>query len=372
MKINPIDGFLYAAMRILKFLDRRSCDLRYFDPDKVKSILLISTTAIGDTLLSTPAIKAIRTCYPKAKIISLFNVKNIELFSNNPYIDIALPYYGGYKGFLKTVKTLRRYSPDVALILHGNEPQATPLAYLSHARFIVKVPRSREYDFLLSNTSNGFRDTSTVHACDLRLQSASFIKCDTTNKHMTLVVEEKDRATVRGLLRGIREAGKKMIVGFQPGAADTYKMWPESRFIELGKRLLSQFPNVSIVITGSKDESSLCETIAREIGSGTHSFAGVLTLRQTAALVKELDLLVTNDTGIMHIAIALGVKTVSMFCPTDHHGIGAIYDRNLHRIVYADRPCKKCTTKKCSHPYCMDTITVDEVFRSVLESIGVG
>jgi 3-deoxy-D-manno-octulosonic-acid transferase len=80
MRINPIDGLLFLSMRLLKLIDRRQTDLKYFDPNKVKNILVVSSTAIGDTLLSTPAIRAVRERYPNAKIIAHFNIKNMELF----------------------------------------------------------------------------------------------------------------------------------------------------------------------------------------------------------------------------------------------------------------------------------------------------
>src|SRR3989344_5930004 len=154
MRLNPIDGILYLSMKMAKAFDRRDTDLKYFDPDRVKNILVVSSTAIGDTLLSTPAIKAVRERYPDAKIIAHFNKSNMEMFENNPHIDGIIPYYGGYKKFLKTVMDFRRHRFDVILILHGNEPQATPMAYLSGADFIVKLPNTSKYGFLLSNTTS--------------------------------------------------------------------------------------------------------------------------------------------------------------------------------------------------------------------------
>src|SRR3990170_2499012 len=119
MKIRPLDSILYLFMKIVKTGDRRNADLKYFDPNKVKNILVVSSTAIGDTLLSTPGIKAVRGRYPHAKIIAHFNKANMEMFQNNPYIDGIIPYYGGYKKFFRTIKELRKYKFDLVLIFHG-------------------------------------------------------------------------------------------------------------------------------------------------------------------------------------------------------------------------------------------------------------
>ncbi len=109
----------------------------------------------------------------------------------------------------------------------------------------------------------------------------------------------------------------------------------------------------------------LCSFVAREMGGRVVSTAGELSLRQLRALVKEMDLLVTNDTGAMHIAIALQTKTVSLFCPTNSWGVGPLQDLHLHRVIKKDRPCDPCVSKRCVNPYCMKLITVDEVFEEV-------
>src|SRR5208283_2646102 len=203
MRIHPLDGLLFWSMKLLKSLDKRQTDLEHFDPSSVKNILVVSSTAIGDTLLSTPAIRAVRQRYPEAKIIAHFNAGNAELFENNPYIDGIISYSGGYRRFVRTVREFRKQNFDLALIFHGNEPQATPMAYLSGARFIIKTPISREYGFLLSNISNGFDNPWDHHAIDVRMKIASFIGCRGDNREMVLAADEGDRAAASSYLSGL-------------------------------------------------------------------------------------------------------------------------------------------------------------------------
>ena len=369
MRIHPVDGLLFLVMKLLKSMDRRETGLEHFRPEDVRSILVVSSTAIGDTLLSTPAIRAVRDRYPDARIIAHFNVKNRELFENNPHIDAIIPYQGGYRRFFRTVRDFRREKCDLALIFHGNEPQATPMAYLSGARFIVKIPMSKKYGFLLSNKDNGFDNPWEHHAIDVRLKAASLVGAKEQNRDMVLLVDEGERQYVRAYLAEKGMGGEERAIGFQVGAASPYKAWPEERFIELGKGIHRDDPARFILITGSAPERPLCRRVAEGIGGRALSVAGDLSLKGLAALVGEMDLLVTNDTGTMHMAVALQTKTVSLFCPTDSWGVGPVQDLHLHKIIKKDRPCSPCVTKKCREPFCMDLITVDGVYGAVKEML---
>ncbi len=356
-------------MKVMKSLYKRQTGLEHLNPESVKNILVVSSTAIGDTLLSTPAIRAVRERYPEAKIIAHFNVGNAGLFENNPHIDGIIPYYGGYRRFLRTVLEFRKHNFDLALIFHGNEPQATPMAYLSGAKFIVKAPISKEYGFLLSNTSNGFEKPWDHHAIDVRMKTASFIGCSGENRELVLETDEGDRAAASSWLSRVGMDGNAILIGLQAGAATPYKIWPRHKFIELGKRLLQLNPDIRILVIGSPREKKLCSTVAHEIGDRAFSTAAEVSLKTLRGLIERMDLLVTNDTGAMHMAIALKTRTLSLFCPTNNLGTGPVQDMHLHKVVKKERTCNPCITKKCYEPLCMDQISVDEVFHSAKEAL---
>lgn len=365
MRIKIRENLLYLALKIIKKFDKRQTDLKFFKPSEVRNILVVSSTAIGDTLMSTPAIRAIRERYPNAKIIAHFNVRNMELFENNPHIDGVIPYYGGWRKFFKTIREFRKHKFDVAVILHGNEPQATPMAYLGGARFIVKVPIPKKFAFLISNKTNGFENPWNHHGIDVRLKTASFIDCKIDKREMVLLLDEESRNKVKNLLEEFGINDKYILVGFQVSAANKYKMWASDRFIQLGKRLIELDKNIFILILGSEKDIELCEKVKYGIKHKIISLAGRLSLKELGALVNELDILVTNDTGTMHLAIALKKKTVSLFCPTNFWGVGPIQDNHLHRIIAKEKPCNPCLTKKCKSPFCMDLIGVEEVYEAV-------
>ncbi|MCX7723680.1 MAG: glycosyltransferase family 9 protein [Thermodesulfovibrio sp.] len=367
MKIRVRENLIYLLLKIIKKFDKRKTDLKYFNPNEVKSILVVSSTAIGDTLLSTPAIRAIRERYPKAKIIAHFNVKNMELFENNPHIDGIIPYWGGWKKFFRTIREFRRHKFDVAVILHGNEPQTTPMAYFGGARFIVKVPNFNKFRFLLSNSNKVYKWEDFSHGVEARLKSAELIGCQISDKRMILPILKEGDIFVENFLRQNNINGADKIVGFQVGASTPNRIWPPERFIDLGKKILNSYENIKIVITGSPNEFNYCKKIAQGIEKNTIVSAGKVPLKYIASLIKRLNVLVTGDTGIMHVAIAVGTPIVGLFAASDPNRSGPYYDIDRHLIIKKDRTCSPCKGRKCKYSKCMENIHVNEVF----EYIGV-
>lgn len=363
---KPIESLLYLYLKGRKSFDNRDARVTDLRPGDIKNILVVSCTAIGDTLLSTPAIRAVRNAYPKARIIALFNTANIALFSNNPNIDVSIPYSGAWGDFFHTVRVLRKYSIDVALIFHGNEPQATPLCYLSGARFIMKLPnKANRFRFLLSNQEPLIGWDGLGHGIDARLRTAALALCKADGPdamRMELYLGASDDEKAAGFLAGLGAPRGSLLIGFQPGASTVSRQWFAPRFIELGSRLLRSYPGSKIVLTGSAAERKLCEDIAGGLpAGGSIVAAGKLTLPQSAALIKRFSALVTGDTGPMHMAIALGTPVVALYAVADPAKTGPVYDSHMHRVIKKPRTCDPCVSKKCAYQKCMEAITVDEV-----------
>ncbi|MBF0328105.1 MAG: glycosyltransferase family 9 protein [Nitrospirae bacterium] len=365
MRISPIDELLFVLLRLAKSLDSRKSEPQYFDPSAIKNILVVSSTAIGDTLLSTPAIRAVRERYPDARIIAQFNSQNMELFKDNPHIDGIVPYYGGYKHFFKTITELRKYKFDLVLILHGNEPQATPMAYLSGAGFVFKLPNESRYRFLLSNNQKRFSWKDFEHGVNQRLAVAELAACNVNDTRMVLPVSKDSEAAAQKFLSDNGVSENAILIGFQIGASTLSRRWFPERFVELGKRLAADTPNLKIIITGSPDESAQCSLIAKQIGDSAIVSAKKVPLKHIPALVGRFKALITGDTGTMHIAVAVGTPVVALFAVADAKKSGPYYDIEKHAIIQKEKTCDPCVSKRCSYQRCMEAITVDEVFEAV-------
>ena len=183
-------------------------------------------------------------------------------------------YHGGYRKFFATIRELKPFNFDLALILHGNEPQATPICYLAGARFIMKLPNNSAYNFLLSNNAPIIAWDGLGHGILARLQTVALAGCDVADVRMELFVNADSASSVQAFLEREGVGEKDLLIGIQPGASTLSRQWFPDRFIELGKRLLKTYPDARLIITGSPVEAALCECIAAGIGGKTISAAG--------------------------------------------------------------------------------------------------
>jgi len=182
---------------------------------------------------------------------------------------------------------------------------------------------------------------------------------------MVLVERQEGEAFVTQFLHDHGAGAEELLIGFQAGASKITRRWPPQRFVELGKGLVATGPRVRIIITGSPEEYGLCRQIADGIGEGAVVTAGKVPLKYVPSLVKRFRALITGDTGTLHMAIALGIPVVALFVPSAPEDTGPLYDLHRHVVIRKDAPCQPCDAYRCKTPYCMELITVDEVFSAV-------
>lgn len=369
MRIRPFDSLLYWSLRALKFFDARDDDPQRLAAAAVRCVMLVSSTALGDTVLSTAAFGPIRRRFPGARIVALIHAPYAPLFRHCPELDEVIASRGGYRGFLSLARRLRRRRPDVALILHGNEPQATPLAYLAGARWIFKLPNANEFRFLLANREPLVRWAELGHGMRQRLRVAALAGADIDGARMHLPEVPAAQAAVDAFLGKAGLTGKALI-GLQCGASGRSRMWPAAHFVELGRKLLAARLECGIVFTGSPDERPYLDDIARGIGGATAVAAG-LPLEALPALVKRLRLLVSGDTGTLHVAVAVGTPTVSLFAVSDPATSGPAQDAERHIVIH--RPCPDLAIgTKSDDQRCIARITVADVFGGVERQLARG
>jgi ADP-heptose:LPS heptosyltransferase len=305
-------------------------------PPAPRSVLVFSTAGIGDTLSDTPAIRALRESFPSCRITGVVHRKRRAVLEGNPHIDRLISHAKGPVAFLRTLRAIRKERPDCAVMLRANDPDVWPLAYLSGARFIVSRPRMTRFPFLV-NLPAEVPDWMERPGVLQTLEIVRALGADTRDPRMVYVVPEAAQRRVEDLLRG-RGLLDHILVAIQVHRSPrlAFRDWPVEHFITLGREILGAYP-VRLVITGGRGDLTAAGSVAEALGPRASLFAGGLALSETAALLTRCRMLITTDTGIMHLAFAVRVPTLALLHPYNAHRVGPHGYGRLHRVLLLPR-----------------------------------
>lgn len=329
-----------------------------------QKILLIRLSSLGDIVLTTPAIRAVRANFPNAYIAMLVAKQSADTLRENPHLDEIITFDRLAKDkdtgeMWRTVRLLRERKFTLAIDLQ-RKFRTEMLMYLSGA-----TEQVGKGWFCTVRVFERGNKHATEHYFDLL--HAVGIPAEDRKLELFLAESERRDALQRLKTAGVVDAGLK--VGLFPGAGWKLREWMPERFAAIGDRLVQHF-NADVLIFGGEKETELVHTVANLMHTRAIPFAGNLQVRQLAACIEQCDLFLTNDTGPMHIAAAVGTPTVSLFGPGNHirfQPLGA-----LHQTIRHDVPCSPCKqfTDKCKDNICMKGIGVDEVWHSISRVLG--
>ncbi len=304
-------------------------------PPAPRSVVVFSTAGIGDTLSDTPAIRALRESFPACRITVVVHRRRRAVLEGNPCIDRLVPHAKGPVRFWRTLRAIRQGRPDTAVTLRANDPDVWPLAYLSGARVIASRPSMTRFPFLV-NVPVAVPDWLDRPGVEQTLEIVRALGADTTDPRMDFVMPEAARRRVDGLLREGAIGGRALVaMQVHESPRLTFRDWPVEHFAALGRRILEGMP-VRLAITGGRNDVAAAEAIGRELGAGATVLAGRLSLPETAALLVRSRMLITTDTGIMHLGFAVRVPTLALLHPYNARRVGPHGYGGLHRVALLD------------------------------------
>lgn len=323
----------------------------------VNRILIIKLRDIGDIVLSTPVIQAMYDNCNSPKIVYVLKKEYENFKFLLPNVSEVITYdKKSFLSFIKLILKLRKYKFDIAVNLHATFRSAL-ITRLSGAKLrLVHNHSGRDY---FTSVPLGIeekakpitiRDMETLTPLDIKTPSAGSIKTK-------LIIKEKD-------VKYIDETLPAYTVGFGVGAKRPAKMWKKEKFIELGRKLSAE--NKHIAVFAASSERALAGEITAAIGAGAVLYCGLDFLR-LAFLLKQLHAFAGNDSGLRHMAAALGVPTVTFFGPEDPVEWHPYREKDGHIALLHRLECINCAKNDCPKGTreCMDLITVEEAFKAI-------
>lgn len=332
--------------------------------DSLSRILIVRTDRIGDVLLSTPVVEALRVKFPGAYISMLVSDQTREILEGNPFLNEVL--VDAEEKASQLAQRLMAKKFDAAILLHSTPRLAWAL---SRARIPVRVGTVyRGYSFLFTKRVYEHRKTSMRHELEYNLSLAETLGAGLKEPNPKIFLSSEDKAWAKDRLAKADVKKGEVLIGIHPGSGGTARDWRPERFGELGERVQREL-EAKVIVTGLAAERDLANIVASKMSKVPILIIGETNLKQLTAILERESLFVSNSTGPMHLAAAVGTKVVAMFPP-----IRACSPRRWgpwgkgHRVIVPKVPeCKKCIGTKCRYCDCMDLISVDDVFRAVKE-----
>jgi len=273
-------------------------------------ILIVRPDRIGDVVLCTPLIRALRHHYPAAYLAAMVTPYTADVLRGNPHLDEVIIDAPEDTPLLAQAFGLRKRRFDTALLLLPTKRHAWML-FFAGIRTRVGVGQ-KPYQVLTFMKSVSRRKYIPLrHEADYCADLGRAIGVKNVELRSEVFVSEDERVLAT---KRIGASSDKTVIGIHPGSGHSAPNWRPERYAELAGMLLED-PDTHIVITGSPGERELVAPFERFDTSRVINLVGELTLRETMAVIANVDVLVSASTGTMHIAAGLGVPTVSMFCP---------------------------------------------------------
>lgn len=279
-----------------------------------KNILIVRTDRIGDVVLTTPAIAAVRANFPNARITVLVSSATRELVDGNPNIDAVLvdnrqKQHKGVLGFWRLVGELRKHKFDAAIVFHTKR-RTNLLCFW--AGIPVRIGyRDKNYGFLLTQGLEDSRHRGEQHESQYCLDVLRQLGLNVGEPSPFLPVSADAQKFIEEWLRAHGLLGAK-IIAIHPGASDPARCWPIDRFARLIDELAS-IPGHKVVVFGAGETVDSAQELKMLCVNPFFDLSGQTTVGETVAFLKQCRLLISNDSGPGHIASAVGIYVITLF-----------------------------------------------------------
>jgi heptosyltransferase-2 len=357
---------LYLRLRAIKFiiLSGLTSGLRKkeFDRESTRSVLVISLKRVGDAILSIPAFRAIKQSLPKSQVTVFADSYTKDILDRIPYIDAVVPY-GKDSSFLKKAKQVRRLSYnsfDLAVDLTCDYTVAGALwTWLSGAKFRVGYDTWKR-GLLFHRPVTPAQ--GSIHAIDEILNIVQSIGLETKDKSLGISASKEATDTVKKFLQDRGVKSDTLLIGIHPGGYYPTQRWLTERFAEVADKLTEK-QKARIILIGGPKEEKIIQGIKLQMAGQALVFLNK-PLGELLALLQSCHLLVCNNSGPLHMASALGTRTVSTMGPTLPERWWPQGEEDI--VLRKDLPCMPCNEGRCRLKTleCMKLITVEDMLEA--------
>lgn len=346
--------------------------------EQAENVLCVRLDSIGDVLMTTPAIRAVKESRPGRRVALLTSTGASEAGALVPEVDEVIVYDAPWinatapradsRAEHAMAERLRSEGFDAAVIFTVYSQNPLPAAFLCYLADIpLRLAHCREnpYQLLTQHVPETEPERGIRHEVRRQLDLVATVGYTAADERLSISVTEAARRKVLRLLGDLRLNLERPWVVVHPGASAPSRRYPKESFAEAARRLTLDL-GWQVLFTGGPDERALVESIRAAIPAPTFSLVGRLTLGELAALLSLAPLLISNNTGPVHVAAATGTPTVDLYALTNpQHTPWAVPSR----VLSHDVPCKNCYKSVCpmGHHDCLRLVRPEAVVAAARE-----
>ena len=335
-----------------------------------KRLLVIRLDRLGDVVLSTPVLQALRQHFPHAFIAMMVRPACRDVVDGHPALDEVMIYEkeGAQRRVWETIRfarRLRRYDFDTALALHpSNRSHWIPWL----ARIPVRIGYDRKSAWLLTHRFPHRKQEGQQHEAAYTLELLSVFGIAAGAPHPSVPIHEESAARVEALLTASAIHPDDRMVAVHPSASCVSKRWMPERFAQVADRLAKEH-GVRICLVAGDADAVFAEQVARTMRQPVVNLAGRLGVGELAALLRRCRMLISNDSGPVHVAAAVGTPVVDIF-GRNQQGLSPQRWGPLgegHVVLHKEVGCVTCLAHNCDIEFlCLTSLSVDEVYRAAV------
>jgi len=334
-------------------------------PEKVRKILVIRLDGIGDVLLSTPVYEALKKRYPYAKLTILVSSYTKGVIEMNPYIDsifvmkdtwVSSGNWINLSETLSMLRNIRKESFDIGIDLRGDIRNIL-LMFFGRARF--KIGYGITGGGFLINKMPSYE--KNMHEVDKNLKLIEELDCKVVDKRLQIYYSQADEESILNLLERKHVSKDDMLLAIHMEAGYPSKSWKKERFLQLLQEMNKRDYGKIILIGGGNNDNDF-RNVYERLKFNYINTIGKLSIRKLAVLLERCAVLISCDSGPVHVAMAVGTPCIVLFSGTnDLKQWGPFNSANI--MVRKDVECSPCEMRICPRNVhlCMDKIRVEDV-----------
>lgn len=346
------------------------------DWNSAQRILCVRLDSLGDVLMTTPALAAIKATRPESQITLMTSAAGAALAPQLPMVDDVWVYDAPWlkataprpnsQPEYRLLEALRSHQYDACIIFTVYSQNPLPTAFMAYMADIpLRLAHCRENPYqLLTDTVRDPEPELTRHEVQRQLDLVARVGYHTPDARLQLTVPAVARRRVVSLLAETGLSPAQPWIVIHPGASAPSRRYPAELFAAVARLLVAK--GITPIFTGTEPERTLVDIIRQQMVVPTPSLVGQLELPELSALLAAAPLLLSNNTGPVHIAAAVGTPVVDLYALTNlQHTPWQV----PHRVLYHDVPCRICYKSICpeGHHHCLQLLEPQQVVSAVLE-----